>query len=634
VTPNEAKLDILVNMAGQAPADAKALLSLLKEVEKTEKATQKEADALAREIDKAAKAAERLAAKTTREQDKVLRDMAREAEKVARELDKAEKAAARLEERNKRVADKFAKDAQREADKTTRKQASDEKAAKRQEEREKSERQQQYREVQRAKSERMQRGGAVARAGLSGNATGALSLAGGPAGMAVSAAVEGAEAGLHKLARAAEIAATANTTAAQRSRMVTEELIPMAGSVYRLSDAIKGVTQEIYKQNQQYTINVAGIEAAARRDSSLRAAGAEHFQQSALAAGHAGAPAVAYQSIDRGTVRGEHAYQEQERMLPAQTAERSARVNSEAARASAKNEAAKAAAIRARISELEAKRGTLNARLAGERQKENAGGGGLGAAISTVSLPAGVAYSSARGTTLSGAPRNQAGINAAAAAVQENEKEIAAQTAAYAEQAARAKEQGAAAAQSESQHRRTQLDLQRAELDVLKQREQRMASMQQAAGSMSRGEFAGSARALKLVQERGINNVSARTASRAAQIAPEFLAKERERLGGERMGTLAGAGMLGAEGFGRAFGGDFQPGQTLAETRQKIGKVAAEVQVKIQMDERLLAESIVKSIEPVMRAFRDIFDLEIRRIESEMRAAGVRQSNANNGAAR
>ena len=628
----QAKLDILVNLAGSSPADAKALLALLKEVEKTEKAAQKEADRLAREIDKAAKAAERLAEKQKREQAKNMADMAREAEKVARELDKAEKAAARLEERNKRVAERLATKAQREADANKRQQAAADKASKREAERQESERQQQYRELQRQKAERIQRAGALGRTALAGNATGALSIAGGPYGMAAAAVVEGAEEGLRKLAKAAEIAAAANLTSAQRSRMVAEELLPFAASIYRISDALRGVSQQIFQRNQQSAITTAGIEATARYESGVRAAAGERDFARAKARALGNAPLAEFQSFDRGTVAGQQAARRQELLLPAQTAERSAAAEAEAARAAKRGEEGRLAATQERLRQLEAKRAELNRNLARERGRENQTDGGRSLALGIISAPGALAYNAIQGRTMTGATRNQAGINAAAASVQENEREIAAQTAAYAEQAARAKEAGARAAEAESAHRKAQLEIQRQQLALLREQENRMASMQQNAGAMSRGEFHAAARALRQVNQRGAGNVTAATLARAGTLAPDFIRAEREKLGGQRYDQLRG--IVGAEGFARNFGGDFANGQTAADVRKQADKMQANVQVAIQMDEKQLADSIVKAIEPVFKRLRDILDLEIRRIDSEIRAAGVRQSNAANGGAR
>ena len=590
-------------MAGQAPADAKALLDLLKEVEKTEKAAQKEADKLARE-----------------------------AEKVAKELDKAAKAAERLEERNKRAADRFAAKAKREEDANKRQQEAADKQAKREAERQKTERQQQFREVQRAKAERTQRAGAVGRAGLSGNATGALALAGGPVGMAAAAVVEGAEEGLKKLARAAEIASAANLTAAQRSRMVAEELIPFAGSIYRISDALRGVAQQLFQRNQQSAITTAGIEATARYESGVRAAAGERDFARAKSRALGNAPLVEYQSFDRGTVAGRHAARQQELLMPAQTAERSAAAEAEAARAAKRGEEGRLAATQERLRQLEAKRAELNRNLARERGKENQTDGGRSLLGGIISAPGALAYNAIRGRTITGGTRNQAGINDAAASVQENERRIAAETAALAEQTARAKEAGARAAEAESAHRKAQLEIQRQQLQLLREQEQRMAGIQQSAGAMSRGEFAAAARALRQVNQRGAGNVTAATLARAGTLAPEFIAAEREKLGGQRIGQLRG--IVGAENFGRNFGSDFANGETAADIRKKIDKVQANVQVAIQMDEKQLADSIVKAIEPVFKRLKDVLDLEIRRIESEIRAAGVRQSNAANGGAR
>lgn len=173
------------------------------------------------------------------------------------------------------------------------------------------------------------------------------------------------------------------------------------------------------------------------------------------------------------------------------------------------------------------------------------------------------------------------------------------------------------------------IDVQKAELEVLKQREQRMAGIQQSLGSMSRGQFGASARAVEQVRRRGIANVSAQTAGLASQIAPEFINRQREQLGGERAAQLRGR--MGAEAFGQVYGNDFSPGNTLADTRRNIDRVQAEVRVAVQVDERALASEIIKTLEPVFQRLIDNVNAQIRSMENDIRAGAIRSSNSTNG---
>ena len=439
--------------------------------------------------------------------------------------------------------------------------------------------------------------------GLSGGPLGAMSAMGGVAG-GVSGVVAAAEQGLNKLARAAELSAVANTTTAQRQRMITDELIPFASALHKISDAIEGVAEKIFQRNQQFEIFNRRMDAVIQHDAAERQVAGEYRAQVYRGRASAGNPLAEYQTFDRRTVAGMQRYGEQAAMLPAQDAEREARVGMSATRSSANFEQVRLGEARTKLRDLERDRVRLQADLAQQRQREEVFGG----------------------------QRNQAGVNAAAAAVLENEKMIASQIATLNDQIQRAKEAGVRATEAEAQHRRSLIDLQRAELDVLKQREQRMAAIQQAAGSMSRGEFAGSVRALRQVQDRGIGNVSAATAARAAQIAPDYIGREREALGGQRID--AARGMLGADRFGRAFGDDFTPGRTLADTRQQIDRVTADVRVNIQINEQRMAEDLAKAIEPTLARLFEAFEVRVRNIEAEIKAGAIRQSNATNGAAR
>ena len=438
---------------------------------------------------------------------------------------------------------------------------------------------------------------------LSGGPLGAMSAMGGVAG-GVSGVVHAAEQGLNKLARAAEISAAANTTVAQRQRMLSDELIPFASALHKISDAIEGVAETIFRRNQQFELFNRRMDAIIQFDAQERQVAGEYRAQVYRGRASAASELAEYRDFDRRTVAGMRGYAEQGVMLPAQDAERESRVGASAARSSSNFENVRLGEARTKLRDLERDRVRLRAELDQQVQRENVFGG----------------------------QRNQAGINAASAAVLENEKMIASQLATLNDQIARAKEAGVRAVEAEAQHRRSLIDLQRAELDVLKQREQRMAAMQQAAGGMSRGEFAGAVRAARQVADRGIANVSAATAGRAAAFAPEFIAREREALGGQRYD--AARGMLGAERFGRMFGGDFTPGRTLADTRQQIDRVTADVRVNIQMNEQRLAEDLAKAIEPTLARLFEAFEVRIRNIESEVRTGAIRQSNATNGAAR
>lgn len=455
---------------------------------------------------------------------------------------------------------------------------------------------------QKAAQQAIQKGMGIAGGAMSGGPMGAMSAMGGtPAAFA--SMIGAAEQGMNKLARAAEIAAAANTTTAQRSRMLVTELIPFGAAITGLVDALTGTAEIIWERNQRFERNVRRTDAAARIDVQERAVASERNAHQARLNALEGTPMAAMGNFDRRTVGGMHAYQEQEIMLPAQDAARRSAVESTAARDVASNEALRERDLRRNIADLEGRRGGLNRTMQDLREREDISG-----------------------------VRNEAGINDAAAAVLENERQITAATAALNEQMTRSKEAGLRAAEAESKARKDQINIQRAELEVLRQREQRMAGIQQAAGSMSRGNFAAAQRAVAQVQRRGIGNVSAQTAALASQLAPEYINRQREQLGGERMQAMRGR--LGGAAFREVYGDDFSPGNTLADTRRQQQRVQADVRVAIEVDERALARESMAAIDPVFRRLIDLFSIEVRRIESETRAGAVRASNATAGAAR
>jgi hypothetical protein len=132
---------------------------------------------------------------------------------------------------------------------------------------------------------------------------------------------------------------------------------------------------------------------------------------------------------------------------------------------------------------------------------------------------------------------------------------------------------------------------------VMKQREGRASGTAQHFGGLNVGERMAGLNALKLLSERGIGNLPPELQSMAAQIAPEYVATQREKFGESALKNEA-MGLLGSDRFREIFGNDFD--NSLSQQRADIDKIQADVRVNIQLDEEALAKNIAEALGPVL----------------------------------
>jgi hypothetical protein len=422
--------------------------------------------------------------------------------------------------------------------------------------------------------------------GLSGMMAGLGRL--GPIGMAAAAALMAFQAGLHKATEIVNIENDGTKTRAQKDRGIVEAVVPFAESIRKLREAIDGTTETLAKNKRRLDYQKVSIEAGATYERKLFDFQAESNMAGARLRAHAepGAAPGAMDRFDRGTAIGARKAAEQDIMMPAYDAARRANIEARAQRSQANLMAGLARGAGGESKKLKADADNKFARARELREGERTG------------------------------PRNKAAIDTAYTdALIAQDRYLKAQ-AREEDLIRRAKEAGLSATQAESAARKANIDVQRAELEVLKQREERMTGLAGKLGSMGIGDFEMAKAMLQTVRETGVENLPPEMVDMAAQVAPEFIAKQREKLGEQRAKEVAGEN----RGIDDSILAEFEK-STLGEVRAKVDQVKADVRVMIDLDAQELAKAVVDTLNPLFRQFFDSirgeFNTTIRQFEAE-----------------
>lgn len=434
---------------------------------------------------------------------------------------------------------------------------------------------------------------------------GAMGLVGkaGPWGAGLAAGAAAFETGIKKLTEAVNIAQNGMLTAAQKGTMLRDEFIPFHKSIRQFREALDGTTEAVAAAMRKQEREMASINYRAAARSDYRSFEADRYQpiEAMLRAeNHPGAPRLTAGSItayDRSSAIGERKSAEAAIRDPAADAVGRA---DRAARGSALNRDTQAGI-------------SAEAQRARDRAKEEAD-----AAVKRVR--------DLRAAENSGGDRNKKGIAEATADANialERFARLDAQAKAEMERHANAITK---AAEDEGAARRAVIDLQKAELQILEQKEQRMAGFAQKLGSMNEGDFEMAKAALEALKESGIENLPAEMADMAAQVAPEFVAKEREKLGEKRAKEIAGPGGVG-QGLDDSLLASFEK-ETIAQVRAQVDKVRADVRVSVDIDAKTTAEEILKGLAPIMGAFGKALDVRVQKLEEKLYVDKVQRINA------
>jgi predicted metal-dependent hydrolase len=140
-----------------------------------------------------------------------------------------------------------------------------------------------------------------------------------------------------------------------------------------------------------------------------------------------------------------------------------------------------------------------------------------------------------------------------------------------------------------------------------------MTGFAQKFGAMNEADFEFAKEALRAVQDSGIANVPTELADIASQVAPEYIAKQREELGAKRAGGLG----KDFKGIDDSLIGDFEK-STLAEVRAQVDKVKADVRVQINLDAEQLAEGTAKAIVEKLGAYFKSIDVKVQQVKTRI----------------
>lgn len=434
-----------------------------------------------------------------------------------------------------------------------------------------------------------------ARTLASGGLAGGLLASGSLGLMAAGAGMLAVDQAGKKVAGSAELMTSGIHSNAQKIAGLADEWIPLRSMFRKLGEAVEGTTERIAKSNRQLEVGRAVIAAQFGAAAAVRGQVYEYqFAEGTSRAyrgmgGPGGMP-----TFDRSSAIGARKSAESIQMLDSQDSRHYAAVQAQAARTAAGSQAAALAAAKAN-----------EARLFGDRQgayKERR------------------AKQELEDTT---GVRDRAGVREA---LNKEELANASVTRANAQTEAeilRLKDAQSKAIAAESAYRKANIQVMQSELNILQQREDRMTGFAQKLGAMNEYEFEFAKEMLKEVKASGVENMPAELVDIAGQVAPEFIAKEREKLGEKR------AAGLGKEipGIDDSLVNEFQK-DTLESVRMAVDKVRADIRVEIQFDAEQTANALTAQLAPLLTEFAEQQDMKIKLIRAEMERAQISKAQA------
>lgn len=438
--------------------------------------------------------------------------------------------------------------------------------------------------------------GVASKAGqlASGGSSAAFGMIGraGPWGAAIAAGAMAFKTVLDQSSKALDVWNSGILTGAQKNEALRSQFVPFYESIKKLRESLDGTTETLARNQRRLATMQATTAAQTQYRSASFGATAEmdllakRMQVQNFAGGAIGVP-----TIDRSTAKGERESSDRDMILPAQDARRRAGLELEARRRHARDITGEAppAAGKARdeaLARASEGKGSMADATAYRQEMEKR------AKASQDKLNA------ERLKEQNGGPRNKAGISDAATRAQEDLLRLQQAQKMEQEKIQKAIEAGKGALEAEKAARQANLDIMRGQLEIEKAKEARMAGLAQKLGSMNQADYQMTKQALQQVKESGIENVPQEIADMAAQAAPEFIAKQREKLGEQRAKETAGEN----KGIDDSTLGAFE-NETLAEVRGKVDKIKADVRIQIDLDDQAMAKAAVDQLGPLFAGF-------------------------------
>jgi len=431
---------------------------------------------------------------------------------------------------------------------------------------------------------------------LAGGGITSLVGRGGPAGVAVAAGVMALDAAAQKGADALNVVNNGMLTQAQKESALRDQFIPLHESFRKFREALDGTTEAVARSKRDLDRNLAFGNINQQAMEAARGVEFPVQQASDLSRAYNRAPAPAGQeTFDRGTAIGERRAADQATRLAALDAKRQADAEAAGAKATAADQLDKVKAAQGNLTVTQTNRDKALAAWRAQQAAENSG------------------------APVDKAKRAQLYTDATTASDQVVKSAERAEA-----ELTRYKEAGLKAVEAEKRAREASVNVARAELELLSQREQRMSSMAERVGAMHESEFEQAKEAVREIRAGGLTSVTPDRANLAATIAPELVAKERQKLGAERYAGFAaeqkGADDSNIEDFNKA---------TLKEVRAQVDKIKADVRVQVNLDPQHVAESITAKLSKVMTDFKVALDVKVQALEDLFRLNQTQQFQAN-----
>lgn len=424
-----------------------------------------------------------------------------------------------------------------------------------------------------------------------GGVVGGLGTAG-VAGAAGALAFGAIESGLNRLANAANISQAGLLTEAQKREELLSEFVPLYGSIKRLREAFDGTTERMAEADRALARNIADIGARSYERARTAEILAERVQpqETARAFGaFGGYNAPGLPTFDRASAIGQRRYEEFQAVLPAEEEVRRSKIRAEAGRSAAERLEGTAGQAMSDLEDRKREARLARERFAAIREEENR----------------------------NPSKRNKAEMYEAGRNAQRAAEEVV-RAAEFAEaQVTRQKEAQVKAAQQELEYEKALVEASKARLAVEEQRERRMAGAARSVGGMTDAEFemAKAVTAQVAANPEQIRNLPPELRGQVGKIAPEFLAKEEERIGAERLGGAARGELKGVDDSVLQ---DFR-NRTLQEVRARVDSMRADIRIQIDLNEEAMANRIAKILEGVFGRLKVIIDAKVIEMEKKIR---------------
>lgn len=481
-------------------------------------------------------------------------------------------------------------------------------------------------EVAKQRQDSVRHGVGIAAGGVRGGLTGAMGAAGGYAAIGA-VAIEATGQLFEKIGKSAEILNNSFLTTSQRQRALAEEFLPLVGSIRKMMDGLNGITNQFAIQEMESKKFGAGLRVESEYGGQIRErkyaiAGAE-----ARVRGMGAADYTPVGDYDRQTVGGQMAYEEEQMRRPGMDAMTRAQRRYAAARESRDaadvSKLGKQTEVDVAVKEYDLANQRYSALRRQSQKKSESDANRItkehgGESMSALMWYHGVSqvqglFGSAKSSITGAGGQEDLALNQAALEVQQKSAVLQQKILEYKEETNRSEQRGIELAEEASAIRKADIEVSKGELEILKSRESRMVGMSRNLGGMNPGSADQSFRDLMSIRQYGIQNVLPSQIESAKRIDPHWVGLQEQKFGEQRNFEYR---KLSEQYYGVKPGdtsaplGDFGRGQTIQDLQKGQQKIGAELQIKIDLDEKILAKEMANELGPRLAALLRYVDIQ------------------------